>query len=401
VKTIVERGGERLTTPVENVIEGDRLLELFAFPDSLKKLTIVNVRLVQELKKRGFAHFRVQKRPKTPNARTIKHQQTVRKVSELVEKVKANEKVRGEATGAVEDMMDSTRMGKANITDVKRYVESIVSDGGSEAISVIASLKQSDQTYAHCVDVGAIFQVVYKLHCDRQGKELTAAEEQQITLGAFMHDVGKARIPKEILDSTVRFERDSREMQLMQAHPVFGAEILGDMGVPETIVNMAHYHHVKLDTAMKSSYPPVSSFDKVLLETRFMAIIDIYQALIGRRSYKKSWAPPAAVKFIDQLAGIEHDQAVWEEFVEIMGHYPVGSLVELNDGSLAFVVQRHTQDPLRPKVAVVRNGQSETITHHTLLDLETEPDIKIVKDLDNYDVFGDQSFDVFAAIQVS
>lgn len=400
-KTIVERGGQNITTPIEKLEVGDTLLQLFSFPESLKKLTLVNDKLIQELQKRGFSRFKVTRTAKAGNATQDKKQQDIQKAEELVNKVKESNQVRNGASKAVEDLIDNTRSGKTDIADINNYVENIVTSAASEAVSVIASLKQSDQTYAHCVDVGAIFQVVYKEHLTRQGKPMSQEEEKEITLGAFMHDIGKAKIPKEILDSTVRFERDSHEMQLMQSHPVFGAEILTEMGMSDTIINMAHYHHVKMDTSMKSSYPTGVNFDDVIKETRFIAIVDIYQALIGRRSYKKSWAPPAAVKFIEQLSGIEYDLDIWDEFVTIMGNYPVGSLVELNDGSIAFVVQRHDSDPSKPKVVPVRNAKGEDITHHTLINLEVEKDIVIAKDLDNYDVFGEASFDIFTSIQIT
>ena len=268
-------------------------------------------------------------------------------------------------------------------------------------MGVLASLKKSDQTYAHCTDVAAIFQSTYIKLMKQKGIELSPEKKHEMLLGAFMHDIGKAKVPKDILDSTVRFERDSREMKLMQSHPAFGAEILTNMGSTDMIINMAHYHHVKLDTGMKSSYPLGINFDDLVMETRLIAIVDVYQALVGRRSYKKSWAPPAAMKFIDQLSGIEFDMDVWETFHQILGKYPVGSLVELNDGSMAFVVETADEDLDRPRVAVVRNAKGEDLTNNPLIDLLEEPDIKIIKDLDNHEALGDASMDIFTNLKIT
>jgi len=397
----VERSGSRLDLSIDEVRAGDRLVELHSFPEQRRKLTIVNDRLIEELRKRGFTRFTVREVKKQLPEKQARRREAVTKSRELIDKAREGIVVSQQATQAVENLIDGTRDGNMDPEAVARYVDSIITSGSAEAIGVLSSLKQSDQTYAHCVDVGAIFQCVYAQLMKRRGVTLNQQQKADMLMGAFLHDIGKARVPKEILDSTVRFERDSREMQLMQSHPVFGAEILTEFGSSDTIINMSHYHHVKLDTTLKSSYPKVDSYDDVVWETRLIAIVDVYQALVGRRSYKKSWAPPAAMKFIDQLSGIEFDMDVWDQFYQIMGKYPTGSLVELSDGSLAFVIQPADEDLDRPKVAVIRNAKGQDLSHNTLINLADESDIKIVKDLDNYDVLGDASLEIFTNLKIS
>ena len=401
VKAGIKRGGKSMNLDIKDIQVGDMLIELNSFPPSLKKLTIVNDRLIEELKRRGFLEFCVKRVKKQLTQKQIKHQEAVLKSSQLVHKTKESVAVSKGATQAVENLMDKTRDGNMEIGDISEYVDNIVKSGSTEAMGVLTSLKKSDQTYAHCTDVAAIFQTVYVKLKEREGIELSPEKKHEMLLGAFMHDIGKAKVPKDILDSTARFERDSREMQLIQSHPTFGAEILTNMGSADMIVNMAHYHHVKLDSAMSSSYPQGVNFDDLAMETRLIAIVDVYQALVGRRNYKKSWAPPAAVKFIEQLSGIEFDIDVWDSFYQIMGKYPVGSLVELNDGSMAFVVQAAVEDSAKPRIALIRNAKGEDLTNNTLIDLQEEQDVKIVKDLDNYEVLGDASLDIFTNLKIT
>jgi len=399
-RTVVVREGETLNTPIEDIKPGDRLKRVQGFTSSLKKLTIVNERLKQELEKRGFLEFKIEQSNKTQNAEQIKRAKSVKQAEAFVQKVKDTEQAREGATNAVEDLIDKTRFGKTNISDVLNYVENIVKNSSAESIAVLTGLKESDQTYAHCVDVGGIFQTVYGRLLEKNKIKSVFKDNQEILLGAFLHDIGKAKVPKEILDSTVRFERDSPEMKQMQSHPTYGAEILTKMRMSEVIISMAHHHHVKMDAKMQSSYPRGVRFDSLPMETRLIAIIDVYQALVGRRSYKKSWAPPAAVKFIDQLSGIEYDPVVWEEFLQIMGTYPTGSLVELNDGSTAFVLHVNEEDLDNPRVAVVKNAKGEDLERHTLIDLQTEKDMSIVKGLDNFEVYGEACFQKFVSLQV-
>ena len=177
--------------------------------------------------------------------------------------------------------------------------------------------------------------------------------------------------------------------------------MLQEMEMPEIFANMAHYHHVRLDNTMSSSYPIGMDYEDLPLETRLLTLVDIYQALVAGRSYKKSWTPPAALRYLDAIAGVEYDLDLWNLFFNIMGHYPRGSLVKLNDGSLAFVIGTPKEVPVRPQVAVVRNADGEEITHHSLLDLQDEQDISIAKDVDANSEFGDKALEVFLSIDVT
>ncbi|MBU2514356.1 HD domain-containing protein [bacterium] len=397
---VAEREGKQLEFPVENLNEGDTLLRIQKFPQTLERLLIVNDKLINELKSRGFTKFEVKIVNKPTNAVQEKRKNSVQKAEKLIQQVKESIEVRDKASFAVESLMDNGRKGKANTKEIISFVDNIITNSSADAITAIASLKQSDQTYAHCVDVGAIFQVVYQKLIENMKVKNVFKDGREVLLSSFMHDFGKSKVPKEILDSTVRFERDSKEMQMMQNHPVYGAELLANMNMPSYIIDMAHFHHIKMDTSMASSYPDSIKWDDVRLEARLIAIIDIYQALVGKRSYKKSWAPPAAMKFIDNLAGVEYDLDIWNEFMKIMGRYPKGSAVELSDGSQAFVVSVPEKDLSRPSVVIVRNASGEDLKHHTLVDLEVEKDLNISKEIDSFETFGDNVIELFASLQV-
>ena len=222
-------------------------------------------------------------------------------------------------------------------------------------------------------------------------------------MGALLHDLGKSKIPKEIIDSTERFEKNSRATQIIRSHPIFGAEILAQMNMPNSMIDMTHYHHVKQDTSMLSSYPANIDFKQVSFETRLLSVVDIYQALVGKRKYQKSWSPPATMRYLDALAGVEYDLRVWDQFLPIMGRYPKGSLVRLTDSSLGFVmnVPGPGVDLEKPLIAIIRSSQGETLTHHDIVDLAVERDIKISEDMDSQEIFGDKALDVFTSISIS
>ena len=401
-KALVEREGKQGTIGIEKLRPGDSLVQIFELPKELSKLSKVTDRLVSELKSRGFKQFLIQEEVKTLPSAAQEQAKAVAAANKLFEKVAEASPVREEAKMAVENMLDNARGGKMDTSDVLRYVNHICDSGTSEALSAMVSLKQSDQTYAHCVDVAAIFQQAYTELLNISSRKSVFKDPKELMLGAFMHDFGKSKVPKDVLDSTVRFERDSKEMNLLQSHPVFGAELLGHMGLPDYIVNMAHYHHVKMDPGMKICYPPVT-YDKVMFETKLLALVDIYQALVGKRSYKKSWTPPETVRYLGTLAGVEYEDEMYGYFVQVMGKYPKSSLVKLSDGQVGFVmnVPRDKTKLDRPQVAIAQNAAGETLEHNDLVDLTVIQDLAIIGELDAQDVFGQHALDVFCKLNVA
>lgn len=402
----VIRDGKELDLSVDQVNIGDTLRRIYKIPAELKKLTAVNEKLIQALMKRGFLKFEVKRPVVSPAAKPPmskkqeKFEQSKAQANQFVQELKANVQTHAKTSEAVENIMDDARKGKVSYTGVKEYVDDITKKASAESMSAILSLKESDQTYDHCVDVGVIFQTSYHKILQSKERKSIFENENQALLAAFLHDFGKSKVPKDILDSTVRFERDSHEMQMMQSHPSFAVDLLASMGMTDDIINMAHYHHVKQDTTINSCYPKDVSYDQVIYETRLISIIDVYQALVGKRKYKKSWNPPAAMRYLDALAGVEFDMDVWDDFLEVMGLYPKGSLVELSDSSAAFVMNISKEDPERPQVVIVRNAAGEDLTHHTLLDLQEEKDIEIVKDLDVMETFGKDAMEMFTKINI-
>lgn len=423
-KLTVLREDRKLDIPTKELKAGDTIHKIYNFPPKLSKLTRVSTKLRKALNYRDIKAVDIRKKPslsadskrelkeiislveqstKKLSAKEARRTENLNDTKELVRQVSENARMRNEAANAIKDIMENARRGKPNIGDISSYVDNITENSSAEAMSAITSLKASDQTYAHCIDVGVIFQTVYNLIIQQTNKKSAFSSMKQAILSAFLHDFGKSRVPKEILESTARFDRNSDEMKVMMTHPDEGARLLVQMDMTDTAVNMARFHHVKKDTSMLSSYPRDVPYENVAFETRLLSIIDTYQALVGKRNYKRSWSPPSTMRYIDALAGVEYDDEVWAQFLKIMGLYPKGSLVELNNHSIGFVVSvpRNGNDPKKPVVAVIRNEYGEDLTHHELLDLQEEMDVSILKDLDNHEVFGTKALDKFMAINVS
>ena len=138
--------------------------------------------------------------------------------------------------------------------------------------------------------------------------------------------------------------------------------------------------------------------------TRLASIADVYQALVGKRRYKRNWVPGKAIEYLRNLRGTEFDEKMLDSFVESIGIYPVGSLVRLSTNELAFVLSLGPKDHSDwAAVAVVENASGELLTHHTLLDLTIESDIHITEVVDHYEHYNqseDQAFQIFQSIRI-
>ncbi|MBU2512487.1 HD domain-containing protein [bacterium] len=398
---IVERNGEKKSIPIEQVNTGDTLQMISKLPSSLISIAQVSKPLALELERRGFLRFKVQKAVESEGTAEEGVKIAKDHANQFVKRVKESISMCKQATEAVENLLDSARQGKADTGEIKAYVDSMTSSESADAIGAIISLKDNDQVYAHCIDVGVIFQTTYFEIVKLRGETAIFKDEKEAMLAAFLHDIGKAKVPKEILNSTAPFKKNSREMELIRTHPETGAKMLASMGMPDYFCNMAHYHHVKLDSTMASSYPKDVKDEEIIFATRLLALVDAYQALTAGRSYKKSWTPPAVMRYLDATAGVEFDLNLWQDFQKVMGHYPRGSFVKLSDGTYGFVMTVPDKDVLRPQVAIVRNANDEDLQNQYLVDLQIEKDLSITQDIDAKSIYQNKALEVLSDIKIS
>jgi putative nucleotidyltransferase with HDIG domain len=409
----------RKELPVEELKEFDQLQEIVAIPENLKIAKVVEG-MGATLEKNGLLEFLVSIPPNvqvpaadegigapalavgSDEAKKLSAAKVV-EVHKFVETIEKASENRNKASTVVEEMLDVGRGGNFTSKGAEGIVNEILQAGSSPAMKAIAGLRGSDQTYAHCVDMSAILQDCYADILSRMDKKASASTNRFTLLSGFMHDIGKSEVPKDVLESTERFAPDSQEMLLLRNHTTYGAKILTEMGLHENIVNVAHYHHVKKDGTLFTSYPDVS-YDMVRPITRLGSVVDVYQALIGRRKYKKNWVPGKAVEYILNLRGTEFDEKILDQFILSMGIYPVGSLVKLSTGDLAFVLMIAPQEfPERPIVAVVENDKGEVLSHHAVMDLMLEKDVSVTEVVDHYEHYSeseDQAYRIFQSIRV-
>jgi putative nucleotidyltransferase with HDIG domain len=181
-------------------------------------------------------------------------------------------------------------------------------------ISGLVQTMRNDTVYAHSVNV-CIYATALAHYGGDEGNALSA-----LGMGAFLHDIGKARVPRRILDKPSTLSGD--EWEIMMKHPEMGLEVLGDQAqrlAPE--VNAAVLeHHERLDG---SGYPRGLRGEEISRAARLVAMADVYDALTSQRPYRSALSPFAALRTVrDEMLG-QMDRGVFDNFVRMLGE-PAG-----------------------------------------------------------------------------
>jgi cyclic di-GMP phosphodiesterase len=172
---------------------------------------------------------------------------------------------------------------------------------------------------------------------------------REFGISALMHDIGKVRTPKEILNKPDKLTDE--EFAIMRRHVVDGAEILRrtpEMPVLAPVV--AFEHHLRLDG---SGYPRAVTRESLNLGSMLCAIADVYDAMRSQRVYQQAHPTDRILAVLKRNEGAQLDQNLVRRFVQLLGIYPPGNLVRLSTGEVAVVLRVHAPDPHRPRVRVL------------------------------------------------
>ncbi len=170
---------------------------------------------------------------------------------------------------------------------------------------------------------------------------------QELSIGAFLHDIGKIMIPDEILNKPGKLTDD--EFTIMKTHANHSIDIIKKTpGVSELSLQVATLHHEKING---NGYPFQVKGDDITKYGRMIAICDIFDALTANRVYKEGFAHTKAFAILLELVNQNHlDKTLVNQFIKCMGVFPIGSLVQLHSKKLAIVEQRNEDDPTHPLV---------------------------------------------------
>ncbi len=197
-----------------------------------------------------------------------------------------------------------------------------------------------------------------------------------IGTAALFHDIGKLYIERKIIQKPGGL--DEAEFAKIKSHTVLGAELLLKhtevLTVLPVVVTFEHHLGYNLE-----GYPKVKSPHKLHTASLIVSICDIYDALMQRRAYKKSYSPEVVYNIMIQERGKKLSAELLDKFFSIMGVWPVGTIVLLEDERVAIVREVNEDDIFRPKIEIVSSEPPE------MINLKKKEDIKIKRSLNPLD----------------
>ena len=203
------------------------------------------------------------------------------------------------------------------------------------------------------------------------GRELELPEEDLSTLGigGLLLDIGKLHLPEELLEKETTYT--PAEFRLMKRHVYYGESIVRkNQSVPEGVIRMIAEHHERENG---SGYPNGLVGDQISAFGRMAAIVDCYMEMVTPRNRSIHVSPQDALEMLHNWGGQQFHPALVETFIQCVGVFPVGSLVELNTGEVGIVLAHRRGQRLRPRLLLMTDPKKLRFPTPRTLDLMDTP----------------------------
>ncbi len=260
-------------------------------------------------------------------------------------------RVHREARRVTRAFLEDLRLGGTiNSSETKATVKACVGSiiRNPDALLWMTKIRSQDEyTAEHCLNV-CILAIAF-------GRHLGMAEGELETLGlcGLLHDVGKMRVPLELLNKPRALT--PKEFNQIKAHTVHGRNLLmATPGIYESVVDVAYSHHERIDG---TGYPRKLPASEISRFARIIALVDAYDAMTADRCYSGAIPTTAALKIIYHCRGTHFDDALGLAFIKCIGVYPPGSIVELHNDLIGIVLETSERYRHLPRVILVHLGE--------------------------------------------
>jgi len=260
----------------------------------------------------------------------------------------------------IKEILHSAQFGQMLNTEVAEEIVSSCVESmlrHPDAMIWMSRIKhESEYTAEHCLNV-CILAIAFGRHL-----HFDEADLQMLGLCGLLHDVGKMRTPKVILNK--RGALTEEEFTVMKQHTIDGHKLLKEDGGASTLpIDVVLNHHERPDG---KGYPRGLKAGEISEYARIIAIVDAYDAITSDRCYSKAVSPVDAQKEIYQNRGKQFDEEYALAFMQAIGPYPPGTIVELRNGMVGLVLSGQRKFRHLPTVVILRNEEKQVIDEKTV-----------------------------------
>jgi HD-GYP domain-containing protein (c-di-GMP phosphodiesterase class II) len=292
----------------------------------------------------------------------IDQRQPPKRTSNFEDEIYNAAKIHKNTSTIVKSFMQEVALGNTvNVELAKKAVSECVNSilKSPDAMIWLTQLKKRDEhTSQHSMNV-----CILSISLGRQ-LNLPVEELNHIGLCGMMHDMGKMRIPLQVLNKPGRLTDE--ELKIMQSHTTLGWKLLmSSNNMFGGAIDVAYTHHERLDG---KGYPRGLKADGIGFYARIVAIADTYDAITSDRIYQRGRTHLEAIGIMTKEVDTHLDANLTIKFIECLGIYPPGNLVEMSNGEVAVVIESHPQHKLIPKVIFLLDEQKKP-QHPRLIDL--------------------------------
>ncbi len=273
------------------------------------------------------------------------------------------------STDLLDKLISDIRLGQNfDIERVEEIVEDMVESivRNPDALMWVARLREQDiGAYGHGLQV-SVYLTAFGRHLGFPKTHLAILAQVGLLL-----DVGKIRLPRELLDKQGRLTPE--EFEAVKAHVQHGLDILVETPNfhPDVIEGIAQ-HHERMNG---SGYPRGLVGEEIGVIGRMAGIVDCFAALTNHRPYAAAVSSYEALRSITGWGGDFFHEPLVQQFVSSVGVFPVGSLIELSTGEVAVVVSHNKLRRLKPRVLVVTGPDKTPVAHPAMVDLLYDPKV--------------------------
>ena len=248
---------------------------------------------------------------------------------------------------------------------IQPMVESVLRN--PDAMIWLSRMKKHDSYIYHHSVCASVWGIAFGRHLGLDKQAL-----YEIGLGCMLFDVGKTRLPHELLMKPVKLS--AMEWHVMRNHVDYSIALLeNSKDITPRILGMVRSHHERFDG---SGYPEGIKSNQIPTFAKIAGLVDCYDAITSPRPYARLRSPYEAVREIYTWRGTLFQPEVVEQFMQVVGVFPTGSLVELNNGAVGVVIAQNDVRRLKPRVMLITDEKKQHLKQFQTIDLMFDSHLK-------------------------